>query len=137
MLLFVHAIVAPVGTVLKEAMFTCSPSHTSISDCAITTGVGFIVILNVIDFPSQPFNVGIASIILTILEPVVLAGAVKAPIFPVPAAASPIAVLSFVQAMVEPVGAVTKLNAPIVAPAHTLTSTISVSTGTGFTVTVN
>ena len=70
------------------------------------------------------------------LTPETLAGAVHEAIFPLPLATSPIAVLEFVHAKVEPIGLLTKLLMLIVELGHTAMFVIGVTTGLGKIVTV-
>ena len=67
----------------------------------VGTNVGFTVIVNDVDDPEQPLAFGVTVIVAVIgVEPALVA--VKAGIFPFPLAASPIAVLLFVQLYVVP-----------------------------------
>jgi len=59
-------------------------------------GFGFTVMVNVIEFPVQLFSDGLTVMVEVIGAPVLLVN-VNEGIFPVPEAASPIAVLLFVQ----------------------------------------
>jgi hypothetical protein len=59
-------------------------------------GLGFTVMVNEIEFPTQLFNEGLTVMVEVIGAPVLLVS-MKEGIFPVPDAASPIAVLLFVQ----------------------------------------
>jgi hypothetical protein len=59
-------------------------------------GLGFTVIVKVILFPVQPFNDGLTVMVDVIGAPVLFVNGNEG-IFPVPDAASPIAVLLFVQ----------------------------------------
>ena len=71
------------------------PPHKVVSAVAMTVGVGFIVIVNVIDVPEQPFKVGV-----TVTFAVWVAdteGVAVSEILPEPLAAMPTAVLSEIQ----------------------------------------
>ena len=69
-----------------------------------------------IGVPLQPFNVGVAVTVETIVAPVVFV-AVNAAISPVPLAPKPVAVLSFVQFTVA-VGDEVNVIAVVCCPAH-------------------
>ena len=86
--------------IVEKGISTLSPSVTTISTVGFTCAVGFTVISNGVAGPVQltpPFsNVGVTVIVaITGLVPVLIA--VKAGISPVPDAANPIEVKSFVQ----------------------------------------
>ncbi len=66
-----------------------------------TVGVGFTVMVKLAGTPGQPFNVGTIVTTAVIAAPLLLV-AVKAGIFPVPEAPSPIAVLLLVHENVVP-----------------------------------
>ena len=98
-LVHVYVEVPPV-LIVEKGMSTSSPSVTTISTVGFTCAVGFTVISNGVAGPVQltpPFsNVGVTVIVaITGLVPVLIA--VKAGISPVPDAANPIEVKSFVQ----------------------------------------
>ena len=86
--------------IVEKGISTLSPSVTTISTVGFTCAVGFTVISNGVAGPVQltpPFsNVGVTVIVaITGLVPVLIA--VKAGMFPLPEAANPIEVKSFVQ----------------------------------------
>ena len=98
-LVHVYVEVPPV-LIVEKGISTSSPSVTTISTVGFTCAVGFTVISNGVAGPVQltpPFsNVGVTVIVaITGLVPVLMA--VKAGISPVPDAANPIEVKSFVQ----------------------------------------
>jgi len=66
-LLFVQLIVPPAGVVVKFSANTVAPLHTVwLPPDALTVGIGFIVILNVLgDAAEHPFNVGVTEIVPT------------------------------------------------------------------------
>ena len=92
-------------------------------DVAVNVGNGFTNIVNVESGPVQPLAVGVASINPLMTWSVVLV-AVKGLMFPDPLAAKPIAVLVFVQAMVELAGQAVKFATVKLALAHMLSFTI-------------
>ena len=70
-----------------------------------------MVTVKLIGFPVHPLSIGVTVIVLTILTPVLLAGAVHERILPEPLATSPILIFELIQVKVAPVGMLTK--API------------------------
>ncbi len=79
---------------------------------AFTVGVKLTVIVKVTGAPVHPFAEGVAVIVEVIGLEVVFV-AVNEAMFPLPLAAKPVAVLSFVQET-EPEGVVVKLTADVV-----------------------
>ena len=75
--------------------------------------------VKVIGVPAQPLIEGVTVIVLIILTPVLLAGAVQEAILPVPLATSPIAVFELVHPKVAPDGTLTKLPMLMVDPGQT------------------
>ena len=111
-----------------------------VSAVALTTGAGLTVMVNVVAVPVQVtpplVNEGVTVIVETIgVAPVFVA--VNAGIFPVPEAASPIAVLLFVQLNTVPVTPPASVIAAEVVPAHTDLLVTAVTVGLGFIVIVN
>ena len=72
------------------------PLHTVAFAGCVTVGVGFTVIVNVLDGPGQVSAVGVTVIVATTGDEVTF-DAVKDAISPVPLAARPIDVVLFVQ----------------------------------------
>lgn len=75
-------------------------------------GVGLTVIVNVVGVPGHPLAVGVAVMVEMIGDEVAFIP-VNGPIFPVPLAPKPLAVLSFVQLTVD-VGVVENVTAVVV-----------------------
>ena len=71
----VHVKLAPVGLLLKAAIFMVAPGHTAILFNWFTVGVGFIVTGKFVGVPVQPLSVGVIIMVPVIFEPEALAGA--------------------------------------------------------------
>jgi len=95
-LVLAHAIVAPAGVLTKFVAATDPLLHTTILAGTVTLGVGFTVIVYVDGVPD--IRCCWVTVIVAIIGVVPALVAVNPTIFPVPFAASPIAVLLFVQA---------------------------------------
>lgn len=120
----------PVLVKLKEL-----PLRHWLADCVkVDVGCGFTVIVYVTGVPAHPDNVGVTVIVPVIGLEVALVAVNEGTVVD-PLAASPIAVLEFVQANEAPVGELVKLCAAMEAPAHTLILEGAVMVGTGFTTT--
>jgi len=87
---------APKGRLLKLDDDIVAPEHTLKLAGVIAKGIGLTVIIKEDEGPAQPFSMGVT---VMVDEMFVVPGfkAVKAGISPLPLAASPIAVLEFVQ----------------------------------------
>lgn len=83
-------------------------------------GTGFTVIVKLVEFPKQPFKLGITEIVEVIGEFVVFCATKLGIAVPDPLAAKPIAVFVFVQEYVVPVGAPVKLTTEVFVLAHTV-----------------
>ena len=81
---------------VKLTASVAAPLHLVWSAGLVTVGVGSTVMVKETGVPGQPLIVGVTSIVPVIAALVELV-AVNEPIFPVPLAANPIAVLVFVQ----------------------------------------
>ena len=128
---FVHAKVEPAGLLTKFPILIGAPGQTAILDISETVGFGYIVTVKVIGVPVQPLRVGVTVIVPTIFTPEAFAGAVHEEIFPLPLATSPIAVLEFIHAKVEPIGLLAKLPILIVEPGQTVILLIVFTVGVG------
>ena len=73
-----------------------APLHTGWSAGLSTVGVGLTVMVKVDEMPGQPVDVGV-TVIVPVIGAFVALVAVNEAISPLPLAAKPIAVLSFVQ----------------------------------------
>lgn len=133
---FAHAYVAPGGVLVKLTAPEVAPLHTVKLLTGVTTGSGSIVMVKVVATPTQPFAVG-ATVTVPLTAEVVPFVPVNEAIFPVPFAASPIAVLELIQPKVAPAGVLVKLMAFTVAPSHTVTLLTGLATGAGSTVMLN
>ena len=110
-----------------------APAQTVTFATELTVGVGKMMISNVSFAPTQPFKVGVATICAVCR--VATAAEVKL-ILPVPFAAKPMVVLSFVQFMVGVFGEAVKLTATS-CPPQAILSAVATTLGTGFIVIVN
>ena len=79
-----------------EAVSVAEPPAQIVALFTVMFGLGFTVIVKVIEFPVQLFSDGLTVLVEVIGTPVLLVN-VNEGIFPVPVAASPIAVLLFDQ----------------------------------------
>jgi hypothetical protein len=119
-LLFVHAYVAPDGVDEKAEAATVAPLHGVRLVRLPIVGVGLIVILNVLDAPGQPFNVGVTVTVPTMSTPVAFAGAVYAVMDPVPLTANPTLEFVFVHAKEAPIGELKNAEGATLSVAHLL-----------------
>jgi predicted lysophospholipase L1 biosynthesis ABC-type transport system permease subunit len=78
-------------------------------DGTVTVGVGFTVIEYELGVPAQPLTVNGVTVIVARIGAFVVFVAVNATIFPVPFAANPMLILSFVQVNVALVVALVKI----------------------------
>ena len=107
----------------------------------VTLGIGFTIIVNVCAVPEQvklAFVYFGVTVIVEVIAALVVFAATNDPIFPVPEAANPIAVLLLLQSYVVPDTA--EPDSMIVVeelPLHNVTLAGSVTVGVGFTVIVN
>ena len=99
-------------------------------------GVGLTVRVKVMGVPMQPFAFGV-TVILAIKGDKPLFVVVKEAMFPLPVAAKPIDVLSFVQSKVVPPTLPVNGIVPLKAPLHLTRLVIGLTVGVGFTVMVN
>jgi len=104
---------------------------------AFTVGVGFTVIVNVVAVPVQPLAVVGVTVIVAVIGAAVVLVAVKLGILPWPLAASPIAVLLFVQLNIVPATVPVKLIAAVAAPLQSVWFVTGPTVALGFTVIVN
>ena len=114
--LFVQLNTVPATAPLNATLACCEPLHTTWFATALTVGIGFTVIVNVLGVPATvkpPFEyVGVTVIVATTGAFVVFIAVKAAIVDPVPLAARPILVVLFVQAyvVVPPVLAVVKFT---------------------------
>ena len=103
---------------VKVTVVMASPEQVvCVAEDALIVGVGFTVIVNVLEVPVQPFADGVTVIVaVTGVLPVLIAA--KEAMLPVPLAASPIDGLLLVQEYKVPVTAPLKLMAVVLAPLH-------------------
>ena len=129
-LLLVHAMLAPTGTLVKVCDSTSTPAQTVSLTGGVITGSGLMIIVYVTGLPGQPFKVGVTVMVPAIAALVVLV-AVKAGMLPVPVAARPMAGLLLVQVKVAPAGTLVSVTAATAAPAHFvwLGGTVTVAKG--------
>jgi hypothetical protein len=132
---FVHVNVPPPGILLKFAVGIVLPLQTAISAGTFTVGVGFTVIVKLVEVPMHP-RVGVTVMVAVFGELDVLI-AVKLAMFPVPLDASPIVEFVFVQVKVAPPGTLTKLMAGITSPLQTEMFEMAVVVGDGIMVMVS
>ena len=132
---FVQLYVVPATSPVKVTAVVEALLHKVSSDGSSTVGVGFTVIVKVSDVPVQEFALGVTSIV-AVSDVVPAFVAVKLAISPVPLAAKPIEVLSFVQLYVVPVTVPLNVTAVVDALLHKVSSDGSSTVGVGFTVIV-
>ena len=128
--------VVPVTPPLKLKVPVAAPLHNTRSAGTITSGVGFTLIVNSLVEPVQPSATGVTLIIEVSIEVPVLV-TVKPATSPLPPEARLIEVLSLVQLKVVPVTPPLKLKVPVPAPLHNTRSAGTVTSGVGFTLTLN
>ena len=136
-LLFVQLNTVPVVAPLNVIVVVVPPVQSAWLAIAFTVGVGFTVIVNVIAVPVQPFAVVGVTVIVAVIGAAVLLVAVKLGILPWPVAASPIAVLEFVQLNIVPATVPTKFTAAVAAPLHNVWLATAATVAFGLTVIVN
>ncbi|MBV6484102.1 MAG: hypothetical protein KFKLKKLM_00586 [Flavobacteriales bacterium] len=132
---FVQSKVVPVVGLVKFVAETVAALQTMVSIGTTTVGVGFTVMMYVDGIPTQLLAVGI-TVMFAVIGAVVVLVAVKEAISPVPFAAKPIVVLSFVQSKVAPVVGLVKFVAETVAASQIMVSVGTTTVGVGFTVIV-
>ena len=130
----VNAPVGPVVGLVKLIAAVGVPLQTIWLATGFTTGLGFTVMVNVIGVPVQPPALGVTVMVAT-NGPLVVFVVTNGRISPVPDAARPIAVLSFVQLNVEP-GVPLNVIIAVVAPVQYALLLTGVTVGIGFTVMV-
>ena len=81
---------------MKATAAVVAPLHNVCGGTAVTSGVGFTVIVKVTGVPGQPFAVGV-TVTVEVIGTVPVLTAVNVPILPVPEVPRPVAVLSLVQ----------------------------------------
>lgn len=124
--------------IVTAAVF--DPAHTAWLAIVFTAGVGFTVIVNVIDVPVQvvaPLVYVGVTVIVAVCTTAVALVAVKLAILPVPDAARPIVVLLFVQLYTVPATLPVKFTAVVADPLHSTCGNTAFTVGIGFTVIVN
>ena len=95
-LLLVQLYVVPATGPLKLMGTVWIPLHNDWFSTALTTGVGFTKMVNVMDGPGQPLALGV-TVMVAVTGALVVLVAVKLGILPLPLAAKPIEVVLFVQ----------------------------------------
>ena len=121
---------------VKFTASVAAPLHFVWSTGLSTVGVGLTVIVKVDGTPGQPVEVGV-TVIVPVIGAFVALVAVNEAISPVPLAAKPIAVLSFVQLYVTPLVMLpVNVTASVVAPLHLAWSAGLFTIGAGLTVMV-
>lgn len=110
-----HVKLLPLIVPVKAITLVAEPLHKVWSAGIITSGVGFTLIVKVIDGPGQPPAVGV-TVIVAITGTLVVLIAVKDGIFPLPLAVKPIDVLSLVQVKFVAPNVPVKFIALVVAP---------------------
>ena len=134
-LLFVQLNAVPETVSLKLTEPVVVPLQTVWSGGSLTVGVGFTVKVKDWGVPVHPLAVGVTVMVAMIGLLVELVAANDA-ILPLPLAASPMAVLLFVQLNAVPETVSLKLTEPVVVPLQTVWSGGSLTVGVGFTVMV-
>lgn len=132
---FVQLNCVPATVPVKRAAFVVLPLQSTWLATAATVGVGLTVMVNVLDVPVQPFADGVTVIVATTgVVPVFTA--VKLAISPLPEAAKPIEVLSFVQLYNVPPTAPVNDTVAVEALLQITWLLITATVGIGFTVMV-
>ena len=138
-LLFVQLKVVPATGLLKFAAAVNEPLHTVWSAIALTVPVGLTVIVKLTATPVQLtpplLKLGVTVIVATCGTDVLFI-AIKAPILPVPPAASPIVVLVLLQLYTVPGTGPLIVTAAVVAPLQRVWLPIAFTLGVGLTVIV-
>jgi len=137
--LFVQLNTVPGTVPVKLTAVVAVSLHNSWLPTAATFGVGFTVMVNVVEAPVQvvaPFvNEGVTVMVpLMGARPVLVA--VNEAMLPVPLAARPIAVLEFVQVKVVPAVGLPNVTAVVAVPAQIVWLATALTVGLGFTVMV-
>ena len=125
----------PLTELVKVTGIVSAPLQTVWPDTGVTAGEGLTVIVNACGVPGQPAAAGVTVRFATTGE-VPLFIAVKESIFPVPLAARPMLVLSFVQVKVVLSTVPVKSIGPSVVLLHTVLLPGLATVGVGFTVMV-
>jgi len=130
---FVQSKVVPVRLPVKDSVPFASPLHFIRLVIEFTVGVGFTVMVNVLDEPAQLFTDGVTEIVAIIgVNPVFMA--VKEGIVLEPEAAIPmLCVLVAIQLYVAPITVPEKLRVALVSPAHRTRFGVTFTSGFGFT----
>lgn len=136
-LLLVQVNTVPV--VAPENMTACvvPPSQSAWFGIALTVGVGFTVIVNVIAVPAQPLAVVGVTVIVAVTGAAVLFTAVKLGILPWPLAARPMLGVLLVQLKIVPATVPENVIAAVAAPLHNVWLVTALTFALGFTVIVN
>ena len=126
----------PVGSDVNAVALTVLPAQIVRFEGIVTVGVGLTVMVNVVALPTHPAVLVPVTEIVATMFAVVEFAPVKDAILPVPLAASPIAVLEFVQAKVELAILLVKEGTTTVFPAQAVMLVRAVTIGFGFIVIV-
>src|SRR6188508_3609430 len=133
--LLVQLNITPAGVPTKALIGTAAPAQNVWSASAVMVGIGLTVMVNVCGVPGHPFTVGV-TVMVAVTGAAVALVALKAGMFPAPAAARPIDGVLLVQLNVVPATVLTKFTAVVIVFAHKVWSAGSVNTGIGLTVMV-
>lgn len=126
-LLFVQLYTVVLRLPEKITGLVMPPAHRTWLDGIDTVGVGFTVMINVSDIPTQPAAVGVTMITASTEDTPVLI-ALNAPTFPIPLAARPTEVFVFDHVYVVPEVALVKLMTSLITPLQTtLSDTVSIT----------
>jgi len=115
----IHENVPPFGTLEKLPISIGELEQEAMSFIGDISGVGYIITEKLKGFPEQKVEEGVTVIIPSILEPVLLAGAVHALMLPLPPEPKPIAALELDHVKVAPGGLLVKFAMFITSPGHT------------------
>lgn len=135
-LLLVQVKVVPTTGLVGLMIAVVAPGQYDCVAMALTVGVGFTVIVNVVGVPVQPLAVGV-TVIVPVIGFVPVLVLVNAGTFPLPVVANPIAELVFVQLYVVPAMFPPGTTNVVKAPLQTVWFAIGFTVGAGFTVIVN
>jgi hypothetical protein len=122
---------------VKLTAVVVPPSHNAWLAIALSVGVGFTVIVNVIAVPVQPLAVVGVTVIVAVTGAAVLLVAVKLAILPWPLAARPIDGVLLVQLNIVPATVPVKFTAAVAAPLQSTWLATAATVALGFTVIVN
>ena len=125
-----HVKLALPGLLEKGGTLTLAPGQTKISVTGITSGVAYMVTLNVNGIPVHPLRVGV-TVIVPVTSAVDVGGASHDVILPVLLSPKPMAVFEFNQLNEAPVGSLVKGGILMVLPVQTNTSATVFTTGVG------